>query len=210
MTEAAALPLLDSRPAFPHVRWVALACLAVYLVTYTRVYGMANFLFLCNLSVILVVLGLWTGSALLLSSQAVGLLLVGTAWGLDVLSWFLFGVHAIGGTEYMWDPQYPWFARLLSLYHVVLPVTLFWALRRVGYDRRGYALQCLIAVVGVALGRLFPAAMNLNGAHTDPLFGRSWGGPVVHVLAVTGFLAAVVYPLAHLALSRALPSAQRS
>ena len=192
---------------FPRARWVALAALLVYLVTYTRAYGVANFLFLCNLSVILVVVGLWTGSALLLSSQAVGILLVGTAWGLDVLSWFVFRVHAIGGTEYMWDARYPLFARLLSLYHVILPVTLVWALRRVGYDRRGYALQCLIALVGVALGRLFPAGMNLNGAWSDPLFGRSWGGPVVQILVVTAFLVAVVYPLAHVLLSRLLPRA---
>jgi hypothetical protein len=209
MTDGAGVSLLAGRPAFPRARWVALAALAVYLVTYTVAYGAANFLFLCNLSVILVVVGLWTGSALLLSSQAVGILLVGTAWGLDVLSWFLFGVHAIGGTEYMWDPRYPLFARLLSLYHVVLPVTLYWALRRVGYDRRGYALQCLIALVGVALGRLFPVGMNLNGAHADPLFGKTWGGPVVQVVVVAGFLVGVVYPLAHLVLLRVLPRAPR-
>ena len=209
MTDLVAVPIPDVKPAFPHARWVAVAALAVYLVTYTRAYGLANFLFLCNLSVILACVGLWTANSLLLSSQAVGLLVVGTAWGLDVLSWFLFGVHAIGGTEYMWDPQYPLFARLLSLYHVVLPVTLVWALRRVGYDRRGYGVQCLIALVGVALGRSFPAAMNLNGAYADPLFAKTWGGPVVHVAAIWGFLIVVVYPLAHLVLSRLLPPAPR-
>jgi hypothetical protein len=198
---------VTSSPAFPRARWVALALLVVYLATYTRVYGLANFLFLCNLSVVLVVAGLWAGSALLLSSQAVGILLVGVAWGLDVLSWFVLGVHAIGGTEYMWDPRYPLFARLLSLYHVVLPVTLFWALRRVGYDRRGYALQCLIAIVGVALGRWFPAEMNLNGAWSDPIFDRTWGGPLVQVAVVSGFLIAFVYPVAHAVLSRVLPPA---
>jgi hypothetical protein len=51
--------------------------------------------------------------------------------------------------------------------------------------------------------------MNLNGAYTDPLFGRSWGGPVVQVAVVTGFLVAVVYPLAHFVLLRTLPRAPR-
>jgi hypothetical protein len=197
-----------TRPAaFPRARWVALALLVVYIVTYTRVYGAANFLFLCNLSVVLVVAGLWAGSALLLSSQAVGILLVGTAWGLDVASWFLFRVHVIAGTEYMWDPRYPLFARLLSVYHVVLPIVLFWALRRLGYDRRGYGLQCLIAIAGVALGRFFPAEMNLNGAYVDPLCMRAWGGPLVQVTVVAGFLIAVVYPLSHALLARLLPPA---
>ncbi len=194
--------------AFPRVRWLALAALLVYLPTYTVAYGLAKFLFLCNLSVILAVVGLWTGSALLLSSQAVAILAVGTAWGLDVLSWAVLGVHAIGGTEYMGDPRFPLFARLLSLYHVVLPFTLFWALRRVGYDPRGYGLQCLIAILGVTLGRFFPPAMNLNGAYADPVFNKTWGGALVQIAVVSGFLIAVVYPLTHVLLSRLLPRAR--
>jgi hypothetical protein len=102
-------------------------------------------------------------------------------------------------------PQYPLFARLLSLYHVVLPVTLVWALRRVGYDRRGYALQCLIAILGVVLGRLFPPAMNLNGAYADPVFGKTWGGPIVQIAVVAGFLVGVVCSVTHLLLARFLP-----
>jgi len=48
-------------PAFPRARWVALVALLVYLPTYAMAYGLANFLFLCNLSVILTAIGLWTG-----------------------------------------------------------------------------------------------------------------------------------------------------
>ena len=61
---------------FPRARWLALAALLVYLPTYTVAYGVANFLFICNLSVILAAIGLWTGSALILSSQAVAILVV--------------------------------------------------------------------------------------------------------------------------------------
>lgn len=103
--------------AFPVLRWVGLAWLAVYLPAYATVYGFANFLFLCNLAVLLVVAGLWRGSALLLSSQAIGILLVGTAWTLDLVLRLATGRHWIGGTEYMWDPQWPLATRLLSLYH---------------------------------------------------------------------------------------------
>ena len=90
------------------------------------VYGFANFLNLCDLAVLLSVLGLWTRSALLLSSQALSSLVVDGLWVLDV-SWRLaFGRHLIGGTEYMWDPRFPLELRLLSLFHVVLPVLLLW------------------------------------------------------------------------------------
>jgi uncharacterized membrane protein YgcG len=98
--------------------------MAVYVPLYAFAYGFANFLFLCNLAVILVAVGIWTCSRLLLSSQAVGILLVGAVWTLDFASRLLTGSHLIGGTEYMWDPQWPLFTRLLSLYHVILPVLL--------------------------------------------------------------------------------------
>jgi hypothetical protein len=197
-----------SSPCFPRLRWAAAAFLAVYVPAYALAYGLANFLFLCNLSVLLAGAGLWACSRLLVSSQAVAIGLVGTAWTVDVASRLLTGRHLIGGTEYMWDPQWPLFTRLLSLYHVALPLVLVVALRRTGYDSRGYWLQSAIAVVAVAVGRLFPPAVNLNYAFVEPLFQRTWGGPVTHVAAVAGFLALVAYPLTHLLLSRLCPKAR--
>ena len=146
--------------------------------------------------------GLWTYSRLLLSSQAVATGLVGTAWTLDFGSRLLTGRHLIGGTEYMWDPQWPLFTRLLSLYHVVLPVVLVLGLRRIGYDRRAWPLQSALALAAVALGRLFGPAANINYAYVEPLFGRTWGGAVTHVAAVAGFLSLVAYSLGHLLLMR--------
>jgi hypothetical protein len=168
---------------------------AVYFVSFAVSYGFANFLFLCNLSVILTAIGLWTGSRVLLSSQAVAILLVGTVWTADLVSRLVTGRHFLGGTEYMWDPRWPLFTRLLSLYHVVLPPLLVFALRRVGYDRRGYWLQCAIAVAGVSLGRLFGPEANINQAFADPFFRRGWGGPLTHVAVVSGFLVLIGYPI---------------
>jgi hypothetical protein len=187
---------------------VVAAFLAVYLPAYALAYGLANFLFLCNLSVILTGVGIWTCRRLLLSSQAVAALLVGAAWTVDVASRLLTGRHLIGGTEYMWDPQWPHFARLLSLYHVGLPVLLFYAVRRLGYDARGYWLQSAIAIVAVAAGRLFGPVANINYAFVEPLFKRTLGGPVTHVAAVAAFLALLVYPLTHLLLARLCPKAR--
>jgi hypothetical protein len=199
-----------SGPCFPRLRWAAAAWLALYLPAYALAYGFANFLFLCNLSAILGAVGIWTCGRLLLSSQAVAILLVGAAWTADVLSRLATGRHWIGGTEYMWDPQWPLFTRLLSLYHVALPVVLVLALRRVGYDRRGYPLQCAIAFAVVSIGRLFPPETNLNFAYVEPLFGRTWGGPVTQVVAVAGFLSLVAYALGHLLLLRLCPSPSAS
>ena len=192
---------------FPRLRWVAAAFLAVYLPSYAIAYGLANFLFLCNLSVILGAIGIWNCSRLLISSQAVAILLVGAAWTLDVAGRVAIGRHLIGGTEYMWDPQWPLFARLLSAYHVALPITLVLALRRVGYDPRGYWLQSAIAVLLVSAGRLFGPAANINNAFVDPILKRSWGGPLTHLAVVAGFLVVVAYPVSHLILLRLAPRA---
>jgi hypothetical protein len=180
--------------------------MAVYVPSYASAYGFANFLFLCNLAVILVAVGIWTCSRLLLSSQAVGTLLVGAVWTLDVASRLLTGSHLIGGTEYMWDPQWPLFTRLLSLYHVILPVLLVVVLRRIGYDRRGYLLQSAIAIVGVVVGRFFGPVANINDAFVDPILKKTWGGPVTHIAVVAGALVLVAYPLTHLLLARLCPS----
>ncbi len=191
---------------FPRLRWAAAAFLAVYGPAYALAYGPANFLFLCNLSVILVVVGIWTCNRLLLSSQAVAALLVGTAWTIDVSSRLLIGRHLIGATEYMWDPRWPLFTRLLSCYHVVLPPLLVLALRRIGYDGRGYWLQSAIVAVAVPVGRLLGPVANINYAYVEPLFKRTLGGPATHVAAVVGFLVLLAYPLTHLLLATLCPA----
>jgi hypothetical protein len=196
--------------AFPVLRWVGLAWLAVYLPSYALTYGFANFLFLCNLAVFFIVAGLWAGSALLLSSQAVGVLVVSLVWTLDLSSRLLTGAHWIGGTEYMWDPRWPLFTRLLSLYHSATPFVLLYALRRIGYDRRGYPLQSAIAIAGVLAGRLLGAGANVNGAFLDPMFKRAWGPPAVHMAVVAGALVLGVYPLTHALLCRAFRPAPGS
>jgi hypothetical protein len=188
---------------FPVLRWGALAFVLVLVPAYVAAYGPANFLFLCNLSVFLTTIGLFTGSRLLLSSQAVGLLAIATVWTLDVVLRLLLGRHLIGGTEYMWDARFPLATRLLSFYHVAFSAMLLYALRRLGYDRRGYLLQSAIAVAAVVAGRLAGPAANVNGAFADPVFRRAWGGAALHVAAVAGVLVLVVYPLTHLALARA-------
>lgn len=189
-------------PAFPVLRWVALAWLAVYLPAYALAYGWANFLFLCNLGVFVLTAGLWTGSALLVSSQAIGVLVVDLVWTADLLLRLLTGRHWIGGTEYMWDPQWPLVTRLLSLYHAATPLLIVHGLRRLGYDPRGLALQSALAVVFVVAGRFLDPALNVNGAFADPLFKRAFGPAPLHLAVVAGTLVLLVYPATHGVLRR--------
>jgi hypothetical protein len=190
---------------FPRLRWLAPAWLAVYLPAYTLSYGLANFLFLCNIAVFLCCVGLWRGSAVPLSAAALSSLVIDPVWTLDFGWRLLSGRHLLGGTEYMWDPRFPLFTRLLSLYHVALPGLLLYALRRTGYDRRAYPLQSLIAVAVVVAGRLVGPQVNINYAYVDPLLKRSFEPAVLHVAVIAGGLVLVVYPLTAALLSWAYP-----
>lgn len=189
---------------FPRARWAALAWLVVYLPAYARAYGPLNFLFLCNLGVILTAWAFWRGHVLLLSSQALAAPVIGTVWTADVLVRLVTGEHLFGGTAYMWDAQFPLFTRLLSCYHALWAPVLILALRHTGYDPRGLGLQTLLALVAVGGGRLAPALANVNYAHVDPFFRRDFGGPFTHVVVVVAALA-LVYGATHALLLRLLP-----
>jgi hypothetical protein len=162
----------------------------------------ANFLHLCDIAVLLVCVGLWTNSRLLISSQAVSSLLVDLTWMVDA-GWHLArGKGLLGGADYLFDPTYPLWIRLLTLFHVVMPFVLLWALGRIGYDRRGWPLQCAIALLAFTAARFAAPAANINYAFTDPFFRRTWGPAPVHVLVSWLFMVVVVYLPTHLALKR--------
>jgi hypothetical protein len=193
------------RTTFPRLRWAALAWLAVWTPAYAAVWGWRNFLLLSDISVFLSCAGLWLGSALLLSSQAVASLAVGLAWGVDFLWRAAAGQHLIGGTDYMWDPQYPLWVRLLSFYHLGLPVLLVWSVHRTGYDFRGWRLQSGIAVVVMIASRWLELGPNFNFVERDPILGRTWGPAPVHLLVISGFLIGAIYWPTHRLLASWLP-----
>jgi hypothetical protein len=186
---------------FPRLRWAALLWLAIWAPTYAVVYGWGNFVHLCDVAVILTCVGLWRGSALLLSMQALSIP-IDLTWNLD-LGWrLLAGQHLLGGTEYMWETKYPLWVRLLSLFHLALPILQLWALRRLGYDRRALAWQSLLGLALLALARTLGPEVNVNYAWQDPFFHRSWGPAPVHIAVIFAGLIAVVYLPMHALLTR--------
>ena len=193
---------VDSR-AFPRMRWAAAAWLAVWIPAYASVWGPRNFLLLCDVAVLLTCAGLWLGSPLLLSSQAVSSILADAVWAMDAGSRLFLGRHLFGGTEYMWDASFPLAVRLLSLFHLFWPVLLVWSVRRVGYDRRGLGLQIAIAGALLVVSRFAGRAANLNFAFRDPIWGLSLEPAALHLAATLAFLTAVFYLPTHLVLSRA-------
>jgi hypothetical protein len=184
------------------LRRFALLFLAVWFAAYWHAWGPANFLHLCDIAVILTCFGLWTNSALLVSSQAVSSVLIDLVWTLDAAARFCFGRHLIGGTEYLFDATTPLWARLLSLFHIVLPLILLWSLSRLGYDRRAWKLQSAILLPVLIASRFVTPEQNLNFAVKDPFLHRSYGPAPAHLAITFLFLVFVVYFPTHVLFSR--------
>jgi hypothetical protein len=192
-----------TKRGFPDwLRWTALVWLVLWFATYWRAWGPANFVHLCDIAVILTCIGLWSNSALLISSQAVSSLVVDTMWAVDVVSTIAFGRHVFGGTEYLFDAHYALWVRLLTLFHVAMPALLIWAVHRLGYDRRGWALQSGIAAAAFAAARFTSPAQNINFAFSTPIMRRQLGPAPVHVAISVAFMIFVVYWPTHWALKK--------
>jgi hypothetical protein len=169
---------------------------------YWRQYGAQNFLFFCDLGNVLIGIALWLESALIFSSVASGLLLFQTAFAVDLAGALLAGRHIIGGSEYMFDPHVPLLIRLLSLFHVVTPPLLLWAIWRLGYDRRGWKFQTLMTWIVVPINYFWRPEQDVNWArglffheqHAVP----GWSYLLGYLIAVPLF----VYFPTHLILAR--------
>lgn len=204
--------MIPARPhPFPRLRWLGPIWLAVYLPSYAIAYGWANFLFLCNLGVMITAAALWFGSGRWLSAQAIAALPIGTVWALDFSVGLAIGQSPFGFTAYMWDPRYPLFTRALSLYHLAWPLLLLWLLARIGYDRRGWRLQSLIVALVLPLSRLLtdPGA-NVNFAFVAPLFDRQLGPPALHLAILVVATTVVLYGPVHWLLERSFGRESRA
>jgi len=131
---------------------------------YWRQYGAQNFLYFCDVGNLLIAVGLWSESRLILSWQAVGLLVFQTLYAVDLIVAFIVGRHLVGGTEYMFNPNVALFVRLLGLYHLVVPPLLLWTVRRLGYDSQAWKWQTLTVWILVPINFFWRPQYNVNWA----------------------------------------------
>jgi hypothetical protein len=167
------------------VKIAALAWVAAWVPIYLLYYGWTDFIHLSDIAIALAALGLWIESPMLLTSQAISTLLGETIWTVDVAWTQATGHMLIPGVQYMWETKYPLWLRLMSFYHVALPIVLVWGVWRLGYDRRGLKLQAGIVAVALVAGRLWGGTVhNINFAFRDPFFGSVWGPAPVHLFVM--------------------------
>ena len=173
----------------------------VWAPIYWKHYGAQNFLYFCDLANFFVALGLWTESALIFSWQATGVLLFQTLYILDLAGALVTGRHWLGGTEYMFDHAVPLFVRLLSLFHIVMPPLLLWAVWKLGYDPRGWKLQTLTTWVVVPLNYFWRPQSDVNFARGLFFREQRWVPGLVYLLAYLILVPILVYLPTHRLLS---------
>ena len=170
---------------------------AVWAPVYWRQYGLQNFLYFCDLGNLFIAVGLWLENSLIFSWQATGLLIFQSLFALDLLIAVATGRHLIGGTEYMFDPHIALWIRLLSLFHMVVPPLLLWAIWQLGYDKRGWKYQTLTAWMVVPVNYFWRSQYDVNWAR-GPFFHEQRAVPgVVYLLGYLILVPAVVYYPTH-------------
>lgn len=147
-------------PLWLKIAWTV--WLLVWAPIYWRQYGAQNFLYFCDVGNFLIAIGLWTESRLILSWQAVGLLVFQTLYAIDLIGAVLSGHHVFGGTEYMFDHKISLFVRLLGLYHLVVPPLLLWAVCRLGYDPEALRWQTFTAWTLMLFSYFWRPEYNVN------------------------------------------------
>lgn len=201
---AAIAPRRRRMPLRISIPFTLYACVLVPI--YWRDYGPANFLWFCDMGMLMTLAGLWLNSPLLIGVEAIAMALPQTVWIADFVS----GGRLLGISHYMFEPGIPLFTRLLSTFHIWLPILLVYLVWRVGYDRRAVWVQSLIAAAVLIASYLFTdprhpptgypaAAVNVNrvyGIHATDV--QHWMPPLAFLALHILFWPLCVYLPSHL------------
>jgi hypothetical protein len=197
--------------------WLKLAYtvyMAVLIPVYWHYYGPTNFLYFCDVALILTLIGIWREDALLVSMCTVGIALPQMVWVADFLG-HAAGYSLTGMTDYMFDATHSLFLRSLSLFHGWLPFLLIYLVWKIGYDRR--ALACWTALAWALLlicfflmppptpdAGLTPVNINYVWGMSDSA-AQSWVSPYVWFGGLLIGLPLLVYAPTHFALAHVMP-----
>ncbi|MDY6789556.1 MAG: membrane-associated protein, partial [Candidatus Nanohaloarchaea archaeon] len=137
----------------------------ILIVSYTIVsnYGWMSMLWFSHTALLVVLIGMWWESRLLLSMASLSILLFHSLWTLGFLFRLVTGATLLGGLSYMFDADTSLFLIGVSLYHVAMPLLMVWILRRKGYRREALKFQTLFGwTVAITAFMITPHSRNIN------------------------------------------------
>jgi hypothetical protein len=187
--------------------------MAVLIPVYLYHYGPTNFLYFCDIALLLTLAGMWSENKLLISMPAVGILIPQALWVIDFLAQAT-GHRLSGLTEYMFDQERPFFLRFLSGFHGWLPFLLIYLVARVNYDPRALPAWTALAWVLCLVCYYFlpPAGAQLSDpqvpVNIDYVFGfddkkpQHWMPPGAFLIVWMIALLAVFFVPTHFVLRK--------
>lgn len=209
MTEAARIPLA--------LKLAFTAFMAVLIPVYWHYYGPTNFLYFCDITLLLLLIAIWPENALLVSMGCVGVLVPQVVWVVDFLL-NLLGYSLTGMTDYMFDSTHSLFLRLLSLFHGWLPFLLVYLVWKIGYDRRALPAWTVLfwAVMLICFFLMPPPTPHpeLTPVNINYVWGmrdtaaQTWLPPFVWLLGLMLGLPVFVFAPTHFALTYFMPKAR--
>ncbi|MGH6771758.1 MAG: hypothetical protein ACRECO_22380 [Xanthobacteraceae bacterium] len=199
--------------------WLKLAYtafMAVLVPVYLYYYGPTNFLYFCDVALILTLVALWIESPLLVSMCTVGILIPQAGWVLDFVG-IILGMPLNNMTAYMFEAHRSMFLRGLSLFHGWLPFLLLYLVAKLGYDRRGFLYWTVLAWVLIPISYFFMPPPSPNAGLTPVNINYVWGlndsepqqwvPPAVWVIGMMVLMPVLLFAPVHYLLARIMPPA---
>eukprot|EP01112_Ceratiomyxa_fruticulosa_P022279 TRINITY_DN8103_c0_g2_i2.p1 TRINITY_DN8103_c0_g2~~TRINITY_DN8103_c0_g2_i2.p1 ORF type:complete len:306 (+),score=46.28 TRINITY_DN8103_c0_g2_i2:101-919(+) len=139
-------------------------------------YGAADVLWLCNLSVAVAAIGVFTRKNLLLSTALTASFIPHFLWYIDLLSYFITGSFPIGTAAYLVWPDISWAEVISSLHHAwFTPLCLLLLHRNGAYHKKAWITSILFVIPVVFVSSFIPEYalmedgvsfyINVNMAH---------------------------------------------
>ncbi len=188
--------------------------MAVLVPVYLYRYGPTNFLYFCDIALVLTLAGLWLDEPLLVSMSAVGILIPQLVWVFDYFA-NLAGLRTLGMTDYMFEKERSLFLRGLSLFHGWLPFLLLYLVWRMGYDPRALMAWTLLSTLVLPICYFLMPPSQPDPGMTPVNINMVWGfsdrarqtlvSPHVWFLALLIGLPVLVYWPTHLILRWLMP-----
>lgn len=203
---------MSTRLIAPAPLWSRLALSAFILVLvpyYWTHEGWRNFFWLSDLSLFATVIALWLQSPLVNSMMAIGVLPFELYWNLTFFTRLLTGIEIGEIPDYMFDPSLPLLLRVISLFHVVLPIVWIMLLPRWGYDRRALRMQTIALWIIVPVTYAFTGPdLNINWVYLPYKLRLRWLPEDTWLITYMVLVPLVVYWPLHRLYIRWLPPAR--
>jgi hypothetical protein len=191
--------------------WLKLAhtlFVIVVIVNYWRQYTPVNFLWFCNVALLTTCVALWLESRLLISMQAVAIVVWQLVWQLDFLVQLTTGVKTVGASDYMFDASVPLFVRGLSISHAWMPYLLLWLVARLGYDRRALLGQTIYGWLVLVLSYMLTTNLEGPAGNVNKIYGlvdstpQTWIASWQWLLLLMAVVPLILYVPMHILLRR--------